>query len=93
MSLFISLEIVIDMLINLSLKNAHDVFLVRSIDNKYMGASKLRDDLLDVADQAVSILVSGRREAPALFRSNSTVRVHLKLHCNTVTVLTTDLID
>jgi hypothetical protein len=27
------------------------VFLVRSIDNKYIGAFKLRDDLLDVADQ------------------------------------------
>jgi hypothetical protein len=69
------------------------VFLVRSIDNKYIGAFKLRDDLLDVADQAESILVSGRREAPALFRSNSTVRVQLILHCNTVTVLTIDLID
>ena len=50
---------------------------MRSIDNKYMGASKLRDDLLDVADQAESILVSGRREAPALFRSNSTVHIQL----------------
>ncbi len=75
MSLFISLETVIDLLINLSLIKAHDVFLVRSIDNKYIGASKLRDDLLDGADQAVSILVSGRQEAPALFLSNSTVRV------------------
>ena len=61
--------------------------------HEYIGASKLRADLLDVADQAVSILVSGRREAPALFRSNSTVHVQLKLHCNTVTVLTIDLID
>jgi hypothetical protein len=69
------------------------VFLVRSIDNKYIGAFKLRDDLLDVADQAVSILVSGRREAPALLRSNSTVHIQLKLHCTAVTVLTIDLID
>ena len=75
MSHFISLETVISLFTNLSLIKAHEVFLVRSIDNKYIGASKLRDDLLDVADQAESILVSGRREAPALFRSNSTVRV------------------
>ena len=78
---------------NLSLMKAHEVFLVRSIDDKNMGASKLRDDLLDVADQSESILVSGRREAPALFRSNSTVCVQFQLHCNTVTVLTTDLLD
>ena len=77
MSFFISLASVIDLLINLSLINARDVLLVRSIDNKYIGAFKLRDDLLDVADQAESILVSGRREAPAFFRSNSTVRVQL----------------
>jgi hypothetical protein len=101
---------------------AHDAFLLRAIDNKYIGASKLRDDFLDVAGggsqpdprfprdvicvrvcvgvvnwfswvfvdtvfsymvvlnltvvchslaaPAVSILTQGRREAPALFRSN-----------------------
>ncbi len=75
MLLFISLETVIDLFANLSLIKAHEVFFVRSIDSKYIGASKLCDDLLDVADQAESILVSGRKEAPALFRSNSTVRV------------------
>ena len=77
MPLFISLETVISLFTNLSLIKAHEVFLVRSIDNKNIGASKLRDDLLDVSDQAVSVLVSGRREAPAPFRSNSTVRVKL----------------
>ena len=90
MPLFISLETVIDLFTNLALTKAHEVFFVRSIDNKNIGASKLRDDLLDVADQAVSVLVSGRLEAPAPFRSSSTVRVELELHCNTVTVLTTD---
>jgi hypothetical protein len=48
---------------------------VRAIDNKYIGASKLRDDFLDVEDPTVSILTSGRREAPTLFRSNGVYRL------------------
>ena len=48
---------------------------MRAIDNKYIGASKLRDDFLDVEDPTVSILTSGRREAPTLFRSNGVYRL------------------
>ncbi len=43
---------------------------MRAIDNKYIGASKLSEDFLDVSDQTVTILTAGRREAPSLFRSN-----------------------
>ena len=32
---------------------ANEVFLLRAIDNKYIGASKLRDDFLDVEDPQV----------------------------------------
>ena len=53
---------------------AHDAFLLRAIDNKYIGASKLRDDFLDVTGE-VSILTRGRREAPTLFRSNGLYRL------------------
>ena len=54
---------------------AHDVFLVRAIDNKYIGASKLRPDFLDVADSSVAILTAGKREAPALFRCGGIYRL------------------
>ena len=47
---------------------------LRAIDNKYIGASKLRDDFLDVTGE-VSILTRGRREAPTLFRSNGLYRL------------------
>ena len=33
---------------------------MRAIDNKYIGASKLRDDFLDVEDPTVSILAAAR---------------------------------
>jgi hypothetical protein len=54
---------------------AHEAFLVRAIDNKYIGASKLRSDFLDVAGPSVAILTAGKREAPSLFRSGGVYRL------------------
>jgi hypothetical protein len=54
---------------------ANEAFLVRAIDNKYIGASKLRDDFLDVESTDVNILTAGRRDAPVLFRSNGVNRL------------------
>jgi len=54
---------------------AHEAFLIRAIDNKYIGSSKLREDFLDVESTDVTILTAGRREAPVVFRSNGIYRL------------------
>lgn len=52
----------------------HETFLVRSIDNKYIGASKLRADFLDVEDESVSVLAGGARDSPVIFKANGLSR-------------------